>query len=140
MAICNLSGCIAVYNQDKNIFLSPHVDGPLKFVESIDNDMNIVKQYNKQGELIREINLPGVGSARGFRGKKDQSTLYYSFTNYKTPGTTFSFDVSTGESKVYRESAIDFNTNDYTSEQVFYTSKDGTKVPMIITYKTGIKL
>ncbi|MGB1030785.1 MAG: prolyl oligopeptidase family serine peptidase, partial [Pseudoalteromonas marina] len=99
-----------------------------------------VKQYNKQGDLIREINLPGVGSARGFRGKKDQSTLYYSFTNYKTPGTTFSFDVSSGESKVYRESAIDFNSNDYTSEQVFYTSKDGTKVPMIITYKTGIKL
>ena len=99
-----------------------------------------VKQYNKQGELIREINLPGVGSARGFRGKKDQTTLYYSFTNYKTPGTTFSFNVSTGESKVYRESAIDFNSNDYTSEQVFYTSKDGTKVPMIITYKTGIKL
>ena len=99
-----------------------------------------VKQYNKQGDLIREINLPGVGSARGFRGKKDQTTLYYSFTNYKTPGTTFSFDVSSGESKVYRESAIDFNSNDYTSEQVFYTSKDGTKVPMIITYKTGIKL
>ena len=99
-----------------------------------------VKQYNKQGELIREINLPGVGSARGFRGKKDQTTLYYSFTNYKTPGTTFSFNVSTGESKVYRESAIDFNSNDYTSEQVFYTSKDCTKVPMIITYKTGIKL
>jgi prolyl oligopeptidase len=99
-----------------------------------------VKQYNKQGDLIREISLPGVGSARGFRGKKDQTTLYYSFTNYKTPGTTFSFDVSTGESKVYRESAIDFNSNDYTSEQVFYTSKDGTKVPMIITYKTGIKL
>ncbi|KTD97793.1 prolyl oligopeptidase family serine peptidase [Pseudoalteromonas sp. H71] len=99
-----------------------------------------VKQYNKQGDLIREISLPGVGTARGFRGKKDQTTLYYSFTNYKTPGTTFSFDVSSGESKVYRESAIDFNSNDYTSEQVFYTSKDGTKVPMIITYKTGIKL
>ncbi|EGI73358.1 prolyl endopeptidase [Pseudoalteromonas distincta] len=99
-----------------------------------------VKQYNKKGELIREITLPGVGTARGFGGKKDQTTLYYSFTNYKTPGTTYTFDVATGESGVYRKSAIDFNSDDYTSEQVFYTSKDGTKIPMVITYKTGIKL
>ncbi|WP_076918587.1 prolyl oligopeptidase family protein [Pseudoalteromonas sp. SK18] len=99
-----------------------------------------VKQYNKQGELIREISLPGVGTASGFGGKQEQTTLYYSFTNYKTPGTTYSFDVQSGESKVYRKSRIDFNSDNYTSEQVFYTSKDGTKVPMIITYKSDIKL
>ena len=99
-----------------------------------------VKQYNKTGELIREISLPGVGTASGFGGKKEQTTLYYSFTNYKTPGTTYSFDVQSGESKVYRKSGIDFNSENYTSEQVFYTSKDGTKVPMIITYKSDIKL
>lgn len=99
-----------------------------------------VKQYNKKGELIREISLPGVGTASGFGGKKEQTTLYYSFTNYKTPGTTYSFDVQSGESKVYRKSGIDFNSDNYTSEQVFYTSKDGTKVPMIITYKSDIKL
>jgi len=99
-----------------------------------------VKQYNKQGELIRDISLPCVGTAGGFGGKKEQTTLYYSFTNYKTPGTTYSFDVQSGESKVYRKSGIDFNSDNYTSEQVFYTSKDGTKVPMIITYKSDIKL
>ncbi|TMP55376.1 prolyl oligopeptidase family serine peptidase [Pseudoalteromonas sp. S1612] len=99
-----------------------------------------VKQYNKQGELIRDISLPGVGTAGGFGGKKEQTTLYYSFTNYKTPGTTYSFDVQSGESKVYRKSGIDFNSDNYTSEQVFYISKDGTKVPMIITYKSDIKL
>lgn len=99
-----------------------------------------VKQYNKTGELIREISLPGVGTASGFGGKKEQTTLYYSFTNYKTPGTTYSFDVQSGESKVYRKSGIDFNSENYISEQVFYTSKDGTKVPMIITYKSDIKL
>ncbi|MGE6460389.1 prolyl oligopeptidase family serine peptidase [Pseudoalteromonas tetraodonis] len=99
-----------------------------------------VKQYKKQGELIRDISLPGVGTAGGFGGKKEQTTLYYSFTNYKTPGTTYSFDVQSGESKVYRKSGIDFNSDNYTSEQVFYTSKDGTKVPMIITYKSDIKL
>ncbi|NWL16520.1 S9 family peptidase [Pseudoalteromonas sp. Scap03] len=99
-----------------------------------------VKQYNNKGELIREISLPGVGTASGFGGKKEQTTLYYSFTNYKTPGTTYSFDAQSGESKVYRKSGIDFNSDNYTSEQVFYTSKDGTKVPMIITYKSDIKL
>ena len=99
-----------------------------------------VKQYNKKGELIRDITLPGVGTAGGFSGKKEQTTLYYSFTNYKTPGTTYTFDVTTGESGVYRKSGVDFNSDDYTSEQVFYNSKDGTKVPMIITYKNGIKL
>jgi prolyl oligopeptidase len=99
-----------------------------------------VKQYNKKGALIRDITLPGVGTARGFGGKKAQTTLYYSFTNYKTPGTTYTFDVNTGESGVYRESAIDFNSDEYTSEQVFYTSKDGTKIPMIITYKNTVKL
>ena len=99
-----------------------------------------VKQYNKKGELIRDITLPGAGTAGGFSGKKEQTTLYYSFTNYKTPGTTYTFDVTTGESGVYRKSGVDFNSDDYTSEQVFYNSKDGTKVPMIITYKNGIKL
>lgn len=99
-----------------------------------------VKQYNKKGELIRDISLPGVGTAGGFGGKKEQTTVYYSFTNYKTPGTTYSFDVQSGESKVYRKSGIEFNSDKYTSEQVFYTSKDGTKVPMIITYKSDIKL
>lgn len=99
-----------------------------------------VKQYNKQGELMREIALSGAGTARGFNGKRDQTTLYYSFTNYKTPGTTFSFDTVTGKSAIYLKAGIDFNSDDYTSEQVFYTSKDGTKVPMIITYKNDVKL
>lgn len=73
-----------------------------------------VKQYNKKGELIRDITLPGVGTAGGFSGKKEQTTLYYSFTNYKTPGTTYTFDVTTGESGVYRKSGVDFNSDDYT--------------------------
>ncbi|WP_462158181.1 prolyl oligopeptidase family serine peptidase [Pseudoalteromonas sp. GB56] len=99
-----------------------------------------VKQFDKSGKLVREIQLPGVGTASGFGGKKEQSTLYYSFTNYKTPGTIFSFDVNSGESKVYNESGAKFDPSLYDSKQVFYTSKDGTKVPMILTYKKGIEL
>ncbi|WP_372761515.1 prolyl oligopeptidase family protein, partial [Pseudoalteromonas sp.] len=120
--------------------LNVSLGGNTLFANYMVDAISKVKQYNKQGEVIREIQLPGIGSARGFSGKKDQTTLYYSFTNYKTPGTTYTFDVTSGESKVYRKSAVNFNSDDYTSEQVFYSSKDGTKVPMIITYKKDIKL
>lgn len=98
-----------------------------------------VKQYSYSGELVREIPLPGLGTAYGFDGKNDAEVLYYDFTNYSTPNTSFAFNPQTGESTVYRESASPFNSADYTSEQVFYTSKDGTKVPMIITYKKGLE-
>lgn len=99
-----------------------------------------VKQLDKSGKLVREITLPGVGTASGFSGKKDQQTLYYSFTNYKTPSTIFSLNVESGESAVYLNSKAKFDSDAYESKQVFYTSKDGTKVPMIITHKKGLKL
>ena len=99
-----------------------------------------VKQVDKSGKVVREISLPGVGTASGFSGKKEQETLYYTFTNYKTPGTIFSFDVESGESDVYRESGAQFDPDLYESKQVFYTSKDGTKIPMILTYKKDTEL
>lgn len=99
-----------------------------------------VKQYNFKGELIREIELPGLGTASGFGGKKDQRDIYYSFTNYYTPSSSFKLNTETGESELYWKPEIDFNSDDYESKQVFYTSKDGTKIPMIITYKKGIEL
>ncbi len=99
-----------------------------------------VKQYDFNGKLVRDIELPGVGTASGFSGKKDTETIYYSFTNYITPGSIYSFVPKTGESKLYKKPAIDFNADNYESKQVFYTSKDGTKVPMIISYKKGTVL
>ncbi|ABG41293.1 prolyl oligopeptidase, Serine peptidase, MEROPS family S09A [Paraglaciecola sp. T6c] len=105
-------------------------------VDAISN----VKQLDMSGKLVREIALPGVGTASGFDGKKDQQTLYYSFTNYKTPSTIFSLNVESGESSVYLKSKANFDSDAYESKQVFYTSKDGTKVPMIITHKKGLKL
>ncbi len=110
------------------------------FAEYMKDAASLVKQYDRNGKLVRDIQLPGVGSAGGFGGKKDDKTLYYSFTNYTTPGTIFSFDPKSGKSDVYRKPAIDFNSENYESQQVFYTSKDGTKVPMIITHKKGLKL
>lgn len=99
-----------------------------------------VQQYDYEGKLVRDISLPGVGSVGGFSGKTSDTTLYYSFTNYNTPGTSYSFNPQTGNSEVYFKPAVKFNSDDYESKQVFYTSKDGTKVPMIITHKKGLQL
>ncbi|TOO93923.1 S9 family peptidase [Vibrio parahaemolyticus] len=99
-----------------------------------------VQQFNYQGEWIRDVELPGEGTAYGLAGKKEETTLYYTFTNYVTPPTIFSFDVESGASTLYQESKAPFDRNEYESKQVFYTSKDGTQVPMIISYKKGISL
>ncbi|EGR2322872.1 S9 family peptidase [Vibrio alginolyticus] len=102
--------------------------------------LSIVQQFNYQGEWIRDVQLPGEGTAYGLAGKKEETTLYYTFTNYVTPPTIFSFDVESGESTLFQESKAPFDRNEYESKQVFYTSKDGTQVPMIISYKKGIAL
>ncbi len=99
-----------------------------------------VKQYDYAGNLVRDIQLPGVGTANGFGGKKEDETLYYSFSNYVTPGTTYAYVAKSGTSKVYNKPKIDFNSDNFESKQVFYHSKDGTKIPMIISYKKGTKL
>lgn len=102
--------------------------------------VSAIKQYDYTGKLVRNIKLPGIGTSGGFGGKKTEKILYYSFTNYITPGSTYSFDPKSGDSKIYETPKIDFKSEDYESKQVFYTSKDGTKIPMIITHKKGLKL
>ncbi|MDK2771838.1 MAG: prolyl oligopeptidase family serine peptidase [Flavobacterium sp.] len=120
--------------------LSPSTGGGYIFTEYMKDAVSQIKQYDYEGKLIREIELPGIGTAGGFGGKKEETTLYYSFTNYVTPGTIYEFDPKSGASKVYNKPKVDFKSEDYESKQVFYTSKDGAKVPMIITYKKGTEL
>jgi prolyl oligopeptidase len=120
--------------------LSPATGGGYFFANYMKDAVSVVKQYDYSGKLLREIELPGLGTASGFGGKKKEKTLYYSFTNYITPGTIFSFEPKSGKSAVYQKPKVDFNSDDYVSKQVFYTSKDGTKIPMIITHKKGLKL
>ncbi|KIX20767.1 prolyl endopeptidase [Flavobacterium sp. 316] len=110
------------------------------FAKYIKDAVSYIKQYDYDGKLVRDIELPGIGSAGGFGGRKEDATLYFSFTNYTTPGTIYSFDPKSGESVVYQKPNVDFKSEDYESKQIFYTSKDGTKIPMIITYKKGIEL
>lgn len=120
--------------------LSISTGGGFLFAEYMKDAVSNIKQYDYNGKLVREVALPGIGSAGGFGGKKEETTLYYSFTNYTTPGTIYSYDPKTGKSEIYQKPKVDFNSDDYESKQVFYTSKDGTKVPMIITYKKGLEL
>ncbi|MDV6316386.1 prolyl oligopeptidase family serine peptidase [Idiomarina sp. HP20-50] len=110
------------------------------FAEYMVDAVSKVEQYGYNGDMVREVQLPGVGSIGGFSGKKKAEDLYYTFTNYSTPSTIYQFDPDTGSSEVYAKSGADFDSENYESKQVFYTSKDGTKVPMIITYKKGTKL
>lgn len=110
------------------------------FAEYMVDAIAQVQQYDYDGNKVREVALPGVGSVGGFSGKRDEETLYYSFTNYSTPSTIYAYEPDAGESEVYEQPQTAFNSDDYESKQVFYTSKDGTKVPMIITHKKGLEL
>lgn len=120
--------------------LSPSTGGGYFFANYMKDAVSFIKQYDYSGKLVREIQLPGVGTAGGFGGKKEAKTLYYSFTNYTTPGAIFAFEPNLGKSTVYEKPKVDFKSEDYISTQVFYPSKDGTQIPMIITHKKGIKL
>ena len=110
------------------------------FAEYMVDAVSKVLQYDFDGKLIREVKLPGVGSSGGFGGKTEAKELYFSFTNYSTPNSSYKFNPKDGTYAAYWKPAVDFNSEAYTSKQVFYTSKDGTKVPMIITHKKGVKL
>lgn len=110
------------------------------FAEYMVDAVSRVLQYDYDGNLIRDIELPGIGTINGFRSKKEETEMYYSFTNYVTPGSIYKYNISEGTSELYRKPKIDFDPENYESNQVFYTSKDGTKVPMIITHKKGIEL
>ena len=120
--------------------LSPSTGSGYFFAHYMKDAISQVKQYDYSGKLVREIELPGVGTVGGLGGKKEDATLYFTFTNYITAGTIYSYEPKEGKTEVYEKSKAKFNSDDYESKQVFYTSKDGTKVPMIISYKKGIKL
>ena len=120
--------------------LSSSTGGGYFFAEYMVDAISKVQQYQYDGTLVREITLPGIGSVGSFGGKKEDKELYYSFTNYNTPASIYKYNAEAGTSEIYWTPDIDFNSADYESKQVFYNSKDGTRVPMIITYKKGTEL
>jgi prolyl oligopeptidase len=120
--------------------LSTSTGGGKIFAQYLVDVKTVVKQYDMRGKLEREIELPGIGTAGGFGGKADEKFDYYTFTSFTFPPTIYKYDIATGKSTVYERPKVDFNPEDYETKQVFYNSKDGTKVPMFITHKKGIEL
>ena len=120
--------------------LSISTAGGKIFANYLKDATSLVMQYDMDGNLERTVTLPGVGSANGFYAKKSEKELYYTFTSYIYPPTIFKYIIANGQSIEYKKSGVKFDPTNFISKQVFYTSKDGTKIPMIITHKKGIEL
>jgi prolyl oligopeptidase len=125
---------------ETNDVMSAGTAGGKLFANYMVDVKTAVKQYNTRGELEREIELPGIGTASGFNGKLEDKEIYYSFTSFTYPSTIFNYNIASGKSTLYEKPNVHFNPEDYETKQVFYQSKDGTKIPMFIVHKKGIKL
>lgn len=110
------------------------------FVTYLKDVTDRVYVYSMQGALEQELGLPALGSAYGFGGKKEDSVIFYSFTSFTFPPTIYKYSIATGKSTVFRQPEVNFVPEQYVTEQKFFTSKDGTKVPMFIVYKKGTQL
>ena len=126
-----------VVSESENV-MYPSSGGGNLFVRYLVDAKSQIMQFDLNGKIIREIELPAIGSAYGFSAKEDEDDLYYSFSSYTYPSTIFNYNIESGESNLYRQPEIDFEPSDYITEQVFFKSKDQTTVPMFITYKKGV--
>jgi prolyl oligopeptidase len=127
----------------------PEIDEPLDGVEHVGGKLiatymkdvtNRVRVYDETGKHERDIELPALGTAAGFSGDPDDSTVFYTFTSFTYPPTIYAYDLRTGKSTPFRAAKVTFEPADYETKQVFYSSKDGTRVPMFIVHKRGLKL
>ncbi len=110
------------------------------FVQYLKDASSFVQQYDLKGTLIRAIELPGIGSVSGFEGEEDQAEVFYSFESFTTPVTIYKLDVNTGKSELYRQPSLSSDVTQYETRQIFFTSKDGSRIPMFIVARKGIKL
>jgi prolyl oligopeptidase len=123
--------------ESKNVLRATTGGGKI-FANYLKDATSLIEQYDMSGKKERSIALPSVGSAGGFGTKREEKETYYTFTSYIYPPTIFKYDIATGKSTVYKKAGVQFDPSKYESKQVFYNSKDGTRVPMIITYKKGV--
>ncbi|MDH7511721.1 MAG: prolyl oligopeptidase family serine peptidase [Clostridiales bacterium] len=120
--------------------MSASLVGGKMFVSYLKDASTHVFQYDLSGNLEKEIELPALGSAFGFSGKKEDKILFYTFTSFTYPPTIYKYDIPSGRSEVFRKTEVKFNPEDFEAKQVFYASKDGTRIPMFIVHKKGLKL
>ena len=118
---------------------SVHLVGGVFVASYLENVSTRVRLFRLDGSLLREVSLPGIGTATGFDGKHGETETWYTFTSFATPPTIYHYDLLTGESKVFRKSNVQFDPEAYEVKRVFYPSKDGTRIPLFLTYKKGLK-
>ncbi len=108
--------------------------------EYLKDAKTLVKVFDMKGKYLRDVQLPGIGTAGGFSGKINETETFYSFTSFTAPPIIYRYDVKKNKTSTFKEAKVAFNPADYETKQIFYSSKDGTKVPMFLTYKKGLKL
>ncbi len=127
----------------------PESDNPLKGISVVgghlvarylENASTKIEIYDYAGKKLRDVELPGIGTVGGFAGKKEEDLCFYTYTSFNTPATIYKYDMSTGKSEIFKEPELDFDPSQYETKQVWYDSKDGTKVPMFLTYRKGLEL
>ncbi len=116
------------------------VVGDTFFASYLKDAHSVVRLFDLTGKPLRELELPGLGSAGGFGGKRTDTETFYNFTSFSVPNTIYRYDLTTGQSAVFRKPKVDFDPDRYETKQVFYNSKDGTRIPMFITHKKGLRL
>ncbi len=131
---------VDVIPERPEVLLSANTAGGQLFCAHLKDVLTRFSQHGLDGALVREIELPGLGTAGGFGGWKDDTTVFYTFTSYTNPPTIFKYDVASGASEVFRKAEVKFDPADYETKQVFYASADGTKVPMFIVHRKGLEL
>jgi prolyl oligopeptidase len=126
--------------QTEHTMTSASLVGNLFVVAYLQDAKSLVRIYDINGRHVRDVELPGIGSVTGFTGKRCDTETFYTFSSFATPPTIFHYDLITGKSTVFRQARVDFRPQDYEVKQVFYHSKDGTRIPVFIAHKKGIKL
>lgn len=129
-----------VVPESDQVLNSASTAGGYLFLNYLEDAKSAVKQATLEGEHVRDVELPTIGSAQGFGGKSDQEELFYTFTSFTYPSTVFRYDIESGSSELLKQPDVPFNPDDYTTKQVFYESKDGTLIPMFILHRKGIEL
>jgi prolyl oligopeptidase len=127
-------------SEKKEVLQYVSTGGGYLFATYLKDASTKVYQYTYDGKLVREIKLPGIGTAGGFGGKKKDKEFFYVFTSFNYPPTIFRYDIETGNSELFRKSEVKFDPAAFETKQVFFKSKDGTKVPIFLSYKKGMKL
>lgn len=134
------SNWTTIIPEQENVLEDVGTAGKHFFAKYLEKASRKIKQYDRNGKLIRDVELPGLGEAYGFNGEYDDEEVFYAYTSFNYPKTIFNYNIETGKSTLFHKSELKFNPEDFESKQVFYKSKDGTPVSMFLVYKKGLEL